>query len=142
MVHSSISSDVELCQVCKTKEDFNLIYGLSLEGIDLGVLTYKLISDIDWLLVYKVPRGIGKVNLKHVRPELYDDCMRLHQKVHQEISVNNQLSVTFARAFVYEYCKTLKVTTNPKMYRIGWALAGEASVERCRKMGNLQQKMA
>ena len=133
---------LNFAKFCETKEDFNLVYGLPLEGIDPAMIIYELVSYIDWLSVYKVPRVKGKMNLKHVRPELYYDCMRLQQKVHQEISVNNQLSVTFARAFVYEYCKTLKVTTNPKMYRIGWALAGEASVERCRKMGNLQQKMA
>ena len=101
-----------------------------------------MISDIDWLLVYKVPRVKRKVKLKHVRPELYDDCMRLHQKVHQEILVDNKFSVAFTRAFAYEYSKTMKEVTNPEMYRITWALAGEASVERCRKMGNLQQKMA
>ena len=61
--------------------------------------------------------------------------MRLHQKVHQEIPVNNELPVAFARAFAYEYCKTMKEETNPKMYRV-------ASIEWCEKMGNLQQKMA
>ena len=45
---------------------FNLIYGLSLEGIDLVVVTDKLISDAERLLVYKVPRVKGKVKLKHV----------------------------------------------------------------------------
>ena len=89
---------------CETKEDFNHVYGLSLEGIDPTMLADKLISDIDWLSCYKVPRVKGKVKLKHVRPELYDDCMRVHQKVHQEIPVNNELSVAFARAFAYEYC--------------------------------------
>ena len=127
---------------CETKEDFNLVYGLSLKGIDPAMLTDKLISDINWLSVYKVPRVKGKVKLKHVQLELYDDCMRLHQKVHQEIPVNNELSVAFSRAFAYEYCKTTKEETNPEMYRVAWDLAGEASVERCRKMGSLQQKMA
>ena len=126
---------------CETKEDFNLLYGLSLEGIDPAVLTDKLISDADWLSVYKVPRVKGKVKLKHVRPELYDACMTLHQKVHQEIPVNNELSVAFARAFAYEHCKSAKEENNPEMYRVAWAVAGEASVERCRKMGSLQQKM-
>ena len=60
-------------------------------GIDPVVLTDKLISDIDWLSVYKVPRVKGKVKLKHVRLELYNNCMRLHQKEHQEIPVNNKL---------------------------------------------------
>ena len=106
-------------------------------GINPVVLTDKLISDIDWLSVYKVPKVKGKVKLKHVRPELYDDYMRLHQKVHQEIPVNNELSVVFARAFAYEYCKTAKEATDLEMYRVAWALAGEALVERCRKMGNL-----
>ena len=96
----------EVAKFCKTKEDFNLIYGLSPEGIDHVVLTDKLISDIDWLSVYKVARVKGKVNLQHVRPELYGDCMRLHQKVHQEIPVNDELSVAFARAFAYEHCKS------------------------------------
>ena len=80
---------LNFAKFCETKQDFNLIYGLSLEGIDPVVLTDKLISVIEWLSVYKVPRVKGKVKLKHVRPELYDDCMRLHQKVHQEIPVNN-----------------------------------------------------
>ena len=31
----------------ETKEDFNHVYGLSLEGIDLVVLTNKSISDIE-----------------------------------------------------------------------------------------------
>ena len=64
------------------KKDFNHLYGLSLEGIDPVVLIDKLFSDIDWLSIYKVPRVKGKVKLKHVRPELYDDCMRFHHKVH------------------------------------------------------------
>ena len=127
---------------CERKEDFNLIHGLSLDGIDPAVLTDKLICDADWLSVYKVPRVKGKVKLKHVRPELYDDYMPLHQEVHQEIPVNNELSVAFARAFAYEHCKTTKEETNPKMYRVAWAVVGEASIERCRKMGSLQQKMA
>ena len=86
----------------------------------------------------KVLRVKGKVKLNHVRPELYEDFMRIHQKVHQEILVNNELSVAFARAFAYEYCKTMKEATNLEMYRIAWALASEASIERCWKMGNLQ----
>ena len=97
---------------CETKEDFNLLY-------DPAVLTDKLISDADWLSVYKVPRVKGKVKLKHVRPELYDACMMLHQKVHQEIPVNNELSVDFARAFAYEHCKSAKEENNPEMYREG-----------------------
>ena len=79
------------------------VYQLELSGLNLGLKTKsntdKLISDADWLSVYKVPRVKGKVKLKHVRPELYDACMMLHQKVHQEILVNKELSVAFARAF-------------------------------------------
>ena len=127
---------------CETKEDFNLIYGLSLEGIDPAVLTDKLISDIDWQPVYKVPRVKDKVKLKHVWLELYGDSMRLNKKVHEEIPINNELSVAFTRAFAHEYCKTTKEATNPKMYKITWALAGQALVKLCWKMGNLQQKMA
>ena len=67
--------------------------------------------------------------------------MTLHQKVHQEIPLNNELSVAFAMAFAYEHYKIAKEENNPKMYRVAWAVAGEASVERCRKMGSLQQKM-
>ena len=119
----------------RTSTTYNIC--LSLEGIDPAVLTYKFISDIDWLSVYKVPRVKGKEKLKHVQSKLYDDCMRLHQKVHQEISVNNELSVAFARAFTYEYCKTMKEATNPEIYKIAWALAGEASIQRCSKMANL-----
>ena len=76
---------------------------MSLEGLEPVVLTKKVISDIDWLSVYKVPRAKSKVTLKHVRSELYEDCMRLHQKVHQEIPMNNELSGAFAKAFAYEY---------------------------------------
>ena len=43
--------------------------------------------------------------------------MRLHQKVHQEIPVNNELLVSFARAFAYEYYKTAKESRDPEMYR-------------------------
>ena len=132
---------LNFAKFCETKEDFNNIYGLSLEGIDPIVLTDKLISDVDWLSVYKVPRVKGKVKLKHVRPELYDDCMRLHQKVHQEIPVNNELSIAFARAFAYEYCKTTKEATNPELDRVAWVLAGEAWIEHYCKMGNMQQKL-
>ena len=135
---------LNFAKFCKTKEDFHNIYGLSLEGIDPAVLIDRLISDVDWMLVYKVPRvkGKGKGKLKHVRPDLYDDCMRLHQKVHQEILVNNELSVSFARAFAYKYCKIAKESRDLEMYRVAWAIYGEASVERCWKMGILQQKMA
>ena len=83
---------------CSPKEDFNHVYGLSLEGIERVVVTDKLISDIDWFSVYKVPRVKGKVMLKHVWPEFYDDYMRLHQKVRQDIPVNNKFPVAFARA--------------------------------------------
>ena len=63
-------------------EDLNIIYGLSFVGIDPAMLTNKLITNIDWLSVYKVRR---KVKIKHVHPELYEDCVMLHQKVHQEM---------------------------------------------------------
>ena len=69
------------------------------------------------------------MKLKHVRLELYNAYMRLHQKVHEEILVNNELSVVFAKAFAYEYCETVKEATNPKMYKIAWALASEALIE-------------
>ena len=39
----------------KIKEDFNHLYGLSLEGIDPTVLTNKMTTDVEWLVVYKVP---------------------------------------------------------------------------------------
>ena len=43
---------LNLAKFCKRKDDVNLIYGLSLEGIDPVVLrTDKLISDIDWLSI-------------------------------------------------------------------------------------------
>ena len=61
--------------------------------------------------------------------------------MHQEILVNNELSVSFARAFAYEYCKTTKEFRDPEMYRVAWAVYGEASVERCRKMGTLAKKI-
>ena len=73
---------LNFAKFCDTKEDCSHVYGLSLEGIDLAFLTHKLISYMEWLLVYTVPKVKGKVKVKHVRPELYDDCMRLHLKVH------------------------------------------------------------
>ena len=82
----------------ETKEDFNNIYGLSLEYIDLVVLTNKVVTNAEWLSVYKVTRVKGKVKEKHVRLELYKDCMMLHQKVHQEIPIN-ELSVAITRVF-------------------------------------------
>ena len=57
--------------------------------------------------------------------------------MHQEILVNNAMSVAFARAFAYENCQTSKKATNLELYKVAWALASEASIERCRKMGNL-----
>ena len=89
---------LNFAKFCETKEDFNHVNGLSLEGIDPTMLTNKLISDMDWLSIYKVPRVKGKVMLKHVWPEFYDDYMRLHQKVRQDIPVNNKFPVAFARA--------------------------------------------
>ena len=68
---------LNFAKFCETKEDFNLLYGLSMEVVDPAVLTDKFIFDADSLSVYKVPRVKGKVKLKHVRPELYDDCMTL-----------------------------------------------------------------
>ena len=58
---------LNFAKFCETKEDFHNIYGLWLEGIDPAVLTDRLISDVDWMLVYKVPRVKGKIKLKHVR---------------------------------------------------------------------------
>ena len=55
--------------------------------------------------------------------------MTLHQKVHQEILVNNELSVVFARAFAYKHCKSVKEENDPEMYRVAWAVVGEASVD-------------
>ena len=55
--------------------------------------------------------------------------------------MNNELSVAFTRAFAYEHCKTVKEENNPEMYMVAWVVIGEASRERCRKMGELQQKM-
>ena len=63
--------------------------------------------------------------------------MRLHPKVHQEILVNNELSVALSRVFTYEYCQTTKEATNPELDGVAWVLVGEASIERCYKMGNL-----
>ena len=42
------------------------------------MLIDKLITDIEWLLVYKVTQVKAEFKLKHVRPELYEDWMRLH----------------------------------------------------------------
>ena len=83
VAHSSKSPRVlNFAKFCETNEDCNHVYGLSLEGIELAFLTHKLIRDMDWLLVYIVPRVKGKVQVKHVRLELYDNCMRPHLKVH------------------------------------------------------------
>ena len=102
-----------------------------------------MVTDLDWLSVYKVTRVKGKVQkVKHVCPELYEECTMLHQKVHQEIMVNNELSIVFVRVFAYKNCTFVKEETNQELYRLAWALSCEASIEHCRKMGNLQQKMA
>ena len=50
------------------KEDFNRVYDLPLNGIYYVVLSYKMITDIDWLSVYKVTKVKGKVKTKHVHP--------------------------------------------------------------------------
>ena len=69
---------LNFAKFCETKEDFHNTYGLSLKGVDPAVLSDKLISDVDWMTIDTVPRVKGKVKLKHVRADLYDDCMRLH----------------------------------------------------------------
>ena len=107
------------------------------------MLTNKMVTDLNWLSVYKVTRVKGKVQkVKHVCPELYEECTMLHQKVHQEILVNNEFSVAFTRAFTYENYTYVKEATNLELSRVAWAVAGEASIDCCCKMGNLQQNMA
>ena len=59
-----------------------------------------------------------------------------------KISINNKLSIAFTRAFTYENCTSTKEATKKDLYRVSWALAIEASIEHCSRMGNLQQKMA
>ena len=50
-----------------------------------------MVTDLDWLSVYKVTRVKGKVKVKHVCHEHYENCMVLHQKLHQEIPTNKKL---------------------------------------------------
>ena len=132
---------INYSRFCQTEEEFHATYGLSLVGIDPAILTDKMISDVDWLSVYKVPRATGKVKVKHVRPELYDQCMVMHQKVYQEIPVNYELSVSFARAFAYENCTTAKQSMKESLFRVAWALAAEVLVERRKRMGILEQRI-
>ena len=58
--------------------------------------------------------------------------------MHQEIPINNELSFAFSRAFEYDNCTFAKEETKKDLYRVALAFACVASVERCRKMGNLQ----
>ena len=46
------------------KEDFNHVYGLSLEGLNPLVLTNKMITNVKWLSVYKVTKVKDKVKIK------------------------------------------------------------------------------
>ena len=64
--------------------------------------------------------------------------MMLHQNVYQEILVNNELSIAYSKVFAYKKCTSAKEVTNLELYRVAWLLVGEISIERCRKMGNLQ----
>ena len=93
------------------------MYGLSQHGIGLAVLIDRIITNLNWLSVYKVTRVNGKkVKIKHVHPELYEDCMVLHQKVHQEIIANNELSIAFTWAFAHKNCTSTKEATNKDKY--------------------------
>ena len=38
---------LKFAKFCEIKENFNNIFGLSLEGIEPAILTNKLISDLD-----------------------------------------------------------------------------------------------
>ena len=90
-------------------EDLNIIYGLSFVGIDPAMLTNKLITNIDWLSVYKVRR---KVKIKHVHVKHYKKYMMLHQKGHQNVLMNNELLVALVSAFSYENCTSTKEVIN------------------------------
>ena len=70
------------------------------------------------------------MKIKHVHPEIYEDCMMFHQKVRQEILVNNALSVAFARAFTYENCTSTRELTYKLLYWLAWALASEILIDR------------
>ena len=95
-------------QFCQTMDDFHRVYGLSLKGINLPNLNDKVITDVDWLSVFKVMRVRGKVKIEHVRPELYDRCTTLHRKVFQVLLNNNELSHCPLQGLAhYENCTTV-----------------------------------
>ena len=48
---------LNFAKFCETKEDFHNTYGLSLEGVDPAVLSEKLISDVDWMIVESKARS-------------------------------------------------------------------------------------
>ena len=110
-------------------------------GIDPTTLFDKLISNADWLSMYKITRVRGKVKIKQIRSELYDKCMMLHQKVFQDVAVNSELSVAFARAFAFENCKTALQSSSSSKYKVAWAIAAEDSIQICRRMGLLELRM-
>ena len=109
------------------------VYGLSLTNVDPNVLSDTMMSDEDWLYVFKCPRVRGM--------EHFDDNMILHQKVHQEILVNYELTFYFSRAFAYENGASAHQATNKEQYQVAWAVYVEASIERSRRRGTLEGKV-
>ena len=89
-------------QFCQMREEFHNVYVLFLIGIDRNVFSDTMISDEDWLSVFKCPRFRGKVHLRNLRMKHFDDCMIRHQKVHQGIDINYKLIFAISRAFAYE----------------------------------------
>ncbi len=135
------SKVIDYTRFCQTREEFHTQYGLSLNGTDPACISERSLSEADWLSVFTEQRQGSKVKLKHVRPELFETLIVLHQKVYQEVPLNLELSIVFAFGFAFEHSATAKQSTNKGKFQVAWAIAAEAHVERCRQKGTLQQKI-
>ena len=90
-------------------------------GIDRTTVSDKMISNVDWLSVYKIKRVRDMVKIKQIRLELYDKCMMLHQKVFQKVPVNNNCSIAFA----FENSKTTLQPSLSSKYKLASAIAAK-----------------
>ena len=83
----------------------------------------------DWLSVFTMPQAKGqKVKLRSIRSEFYDKFMRLYQMVYQELPVNGECAVWFAKAFVFENCQREDLSLVKSKHRIAWAVVAKTSV--------------
>ena len=98
MVGSSLSKGAELCKILRDIGGFQQGIWFVTRGIHLAVVIDKMVTDVEWLSVHKVTRVKGKLKIKYVRHELYEEYIMFHQKVHQEIPIN-ELSVAITRVF-------------------------------------------